>query len=138
VDAAVIGKSLRERLTLVPIAPERAVALVQGALKPHAAPLVSVRAQGAGMIACLVIKADEATVRRCLALGFELERGGDVVVGLAGEDAARLFQELRAEQRAWLEAPSGPRQTKVLLFADGVGLVSIEASGGTVVVTAAP
>jgi hypothetical protein len=133
----VIGKSLRERHTLVPIPAERAVTLVHGALKTHAAPLVQVRAQGPGMVACLVVKADEATVRRFRTLGFDLERGGDVVVGLLGADAARLFAELSATQRAWLEAPCGARETKVLLFADGVALVAIEAKDGIVTVTAA-
>ncbi len=67
-----------------------------------------------------------------------MKLGGTGVFGLLGADAARLFAPWPPHQRAWLETPCGPRETKVLLLAGGLALFSLEASAGKVVVTAVP
>jgi hypothetical protein len=134
----VIGKSPRERHGQAPLPDERAVALLNEHLRSHATPLVQVRAQDARMIACLVVGADEPALRLCRTLGFDMKPGGTGVFGLLGADAARVFAHLPAHQRAWLETPCAPRETKVLLVAGGTALLSVEANEGKVVVTAVP
>jgi hypothetical protein len=133
-----IGKSLRQRHVLDPLPAERAVAMLTDLLPAHAARLVQVRAQDARMIACLVVQADEASVRLCRRLGFDWKRGGTGVFGLLGPDAARLFTDLPAPQRAWLEAPCGPRETKVFLIAGGTALLTLDVTDGKVAITAVP
>ena len=124
------GKSLKERYVLGPLAPERAQAVLREMLASQAPHLVLVRAQDPRMIACLVVRAEPVSVRVCRSLGFAVKRGGTGVFGLLGEDAARLFPDLTAQQRAWLEAPCGPRETKVLLLAGGTALLSITTDAG--------
>jgi len=132
-----IGKSLRERHGLNVIDGERAVAIAREMLASHAKPIVEVRAQDPRMIACVVASADEASVRLCRRLGFDLKPGGAGVFGLLGTDAARLFPDFSAGQRAWLETPCGPRETKMLLLAGGTALFSLETKDGKVVITPA-
>ena len=135
-----IGKSLRERHALGLLSEDVAVATMTEMLGSHATPTVQVRAKDARMIACVVANADEASVRLCKYLGFRVPLGGSLVFGLLGADAARLLAArpdvgpLTAAHRAWLAAPCGPRETKVVLFASGVALVSVEANAGEVVV----
>ena len=131
-----IGKSLRERYELGPLSDERAVAATKELLASHGKLLVEVRARDARMVACLVVHADKPTLRLCRELGFDMKPGGSGVFGLLGADAAQLFPQFTETQRAWLEAPCGPRETKVLLVAGGTALVSIEASSGSVAITA--
>lgn len=135
-----IGKRLSERYGHGPALPDdRAIALLRERLGPDAAALVQVRAQGAQMIACLVVRADQAAVRLCRELGLEMRPGGTAVFGLAGPDAARTFHRLPAGQRSWLATPCAPRETKVLLVAGGgIALLSVEARAGEVAVTAVP
>ena len=133
-----IGKSLRERYALGPLPVERAVAVLKEVLPVQAPHLVEVRARGPQMIACLVVRADKPTVRLCRTLGVAVKAGGTGVFGLEGGDAARLFGELSLAQRAWLEAPCGQRETKVLLVASGTALLSLETSDGKVVITRGP
>jgi hypothetical protein len=135
---AMIGKSLRERYELGLLPEDRAVATMKAMLASHAKPLVEVRAQDPRMIACLVVRADKPALRLCRELGFEMKPGGTGVFGLLGTDAARLFAGLPEHQRAWLEAPCAPRETKVLLVAGGTALLSLETSEGKVVITAVP
>jgi hypothetical protein len=132
-----IGKSLRERYALGPLAEDVAIATMKELLATHAKLVVDVRAQDPRMIACLVVRADKPTLRLCRSLGFEMKLGGTGVFGLLGEDAARLFAELPAQGRAWLETPCGPRETKVLLVAGGTALLSLETSEGKVTITTA-
>jgi hypothetical protein len=131
-----IGKPLRDRHALGPLADARAIAIMNERLAPDAAALVGVRAQDARMIACLIVRADQAAVRLCRAIGLRMTLGATGVVGLLGADAARLFSELPASQRTWLETPCGPRETKVLLVAGGIATLSLETNEGQVVVTA--
>ncbi len=133
-----IGKSLRERHAPPALSAESAVGILKEMLVSQAAPLVQVRAQDARMIACLVVRANEAAVLLCRTLGFSMKLGGTGVFGLLGADAGRLFTQLPKGQRGWLETPCGPRETKVLLIAGGTALLSVESHDGTVVVTAAP
>lgn len=133
-----IGKSLRERWELGRLDADEAVALLKRMLAAHAKPLVEVRQRDARMVACLVAGADKPTLRLCRELGFTMRPGGAGVFGVLGADAARLFPALPEPERAWLEAPSGPRETKVLLVAGGIALLSLEAKDGAVTVTAAP
>lgn len=130
-----IGKSLRERYAQRLLSEDEAIALVHEMLASHAKPIVDVRVQDARMIACLVVRANEAAVRACRALGFDMKLGGTGVFGLLGADAARLFADLSAGQRTWIAAPCGPRETKVLLLARGIATLSIETNDGKVVVT---
>jgi len=131
-----IGKSLSERHTLGPLSPERAVAVLTEALASQAALLVEVRAQDARMIACLVVRADPASMRLCRALGFRVKRGGTGVFGLLGDDAAQLLADLPDSDREWLATPCGPRETKVFLVAGGTALLSLETNDGKVVIRA--
>ena len=132
-----IGRSLRERHGLGALAPDRAVAILNEALAAQAEHLVQVRVQDARMIACLVVRADQATLRLCRTLGFDVKSGGSGVFGLLGTDAARLFAHLSGPERAWLEVPCGPRETKVLLMsAGGSALLSLVTNDGNVTVTA--
>ncbi|MBX3206593.1 MAG: hypothetical protein KF764_16085 [Labilithrix sp.] len=133
-----IGKSLRERWELGQLDADKAVALLKQMLGSHAEPLVEVRRKDARMIACLVVGADKPTLRLCRELGFEMRPGGTGVFGVLGGDAARLFDTLPEPRRAWLEAPCGPRETKVLLVAGGIALLSLETSDGAVTITAVP
>lgn len=133
-----IGKSLRERHELGALDAETAVAVMTEMLASHAAPLVQIRAKDPRMIACLIVRADEATVRLCRKLGFKMKRGGTGVFGLLGTDAGRLFAELPAPRRAWLETPCGRRETKVLLVAGGIALLALETNEGRVEVRAVP
>lgn len=132
-----IGKPLSERSGLGPLKPERAVAILAENLEANAAALVQVRAQDPRMVACLVVRAGKAAVRLCLELGLAMRPGGTGVVGFMGSDAARLFPGLTDAQKAWLSASCGPRETKVLLLAGGIGLLSVETKAGQVVVTPA-
>jgi hypothetical protein len=129
-----IGKPLSERTGLGPLKPDRAVAILTENLQANAAALVQVRAQDPRMVACLVVRAGKAAVRLCLELGLAMRPGGTGVVGFMGSDAARLFPGLTEAQKAWLKAPCGPRETKVLLLAGGIGLLSLETKAGQVVV----
>ncbi len=131
-----IGKSLSERHTLGPLAPDRAVALLTEALASQAALLVEVRAQDARMIACLVVRANGASIRLCRMLGFDVRRGGTGVFGLLGEDAAQVLVDVSESGRGWLATPCGPRETKVFLVAGGTALLSLETNDGKVVITA--
>jgi hypothetical protein len=132
-----IGKSLNERHTLGPLAADDAIALMKELLGSQGKPLVEVRARDPRMVACLVARADEASVRFCRALGFRLSRGGTGVFGVLGSDAARLFADLAAHQQTWLETPCAARETKVVLVTDGKrALLSIDTSDGKVAITA--
>lgn len=134
-----IGKSLRARFELGPLSEDRAVAVMKAMLASHAKPIVEIRARDERMIACVVVRADKLAVRLCEKLGLEIGRGGTAVFGLLGADAARLFEDLSAERRAWLAAPCGPRTTKVLLVAEGgIALVAIETKDGQVTITPVP
>lgn len=133
-----IGKPLSERYTLGPLAADDAVALMKELLRSQGGPLVEVRARDPRMVAVLVARADEATVRFCRSLGFRLARGGTGVFGVRGGDAGRLFgPNLKDSQRLWLEAPCGARETKVVLVSGGgKAFVSIDTSGGEVALRA--
>jgi hypothetical protein len=133
-----IGKPLSERygIDLRPLDGDDAVAIVRERLAENGAALVQVRARDARMIACLFVRADATAVRLCRELGLEITLGGSGVVGLLGSDAARLFSNLAEPRRAWLEAPCGARETKVLLVAGGIAMLSIETNDGKVAVTA--
>lgn len=131
-----IGKSLQERHGLGALEADRAVAILTDVLARHAKPIVDVRANGPRMIACVVADADEANVRLCRRLGFELRSGGVGVFGVVGEDAVRLFPNLSATQSAWLTEPCAARETKVLLLAGGsTALLSLDANEGKLTIT---
>ncbi|WP_146647897.1 hypothetical protein [Labilithrix luteola] len=131
-----IGKSLNERYTLGALEADRAESILSGALPKHAALLVQVRSRDAKMIACLVVDADEATVRECRTMGFDVKAGGSGVFGLLGADLVRFFSRLPAHQQKWLETPCGPRETKVFLMAGGLALLSVETNDGKVAIKA--
>ncbi len=131
-----IGKPLSHRYVLGVLPSERAVATMTDLLAAQAAPLVEVRKQGPHMVACLVSRADQAAVRLCRRIGIAMKRDATGVFGLAGPDAAGLLPELSDAQRASLAVPCGPRETKVVLVAGGIALLSVEAHGGKVTVTA--
>ena len=135
-----IGKSLRERHTLAPLSNDAATSVMTSMLTTHAAPIVEVRAKDPRMVAVLVAHADEASARLCKSLGFRVTLGASLVFGLVGTDAVQLLGDgarvgvLTAAQRAWLSAPCGPRETKVVLLAAGFALLSLEAKDGQVTV----
>lgn len=131
-----IGKPLSQRYELGGLEPDKAAAVLEAQLATHAKPLVEVRAQDAKMVACLVVQADKLAARLCRDLGFEIRPGGTAVFGLLGADAARLFSPLSEAQRAWLAEPSGARETKVVLVAGGIALLSLVAEGGKVAISA--
>jgi hypothetical protein len=132
-----IGKSLSERYGMRNILPgTESVELLKAMLPSQAEYLVQVRAQDPGMVACLIVRADDASVRLCRTFGFEMTPGGTGVFGLAGPDLARAFPELPPHQRTWLATPCGLRETKVLLLAAGIGLLSLETIDGKVTITA--
>lgn len=133
-----IGKSLNERYKLGALDADRAESILAGALPKHAALLVQVRSRDPKMIACLVVQADEATVRECRTMGFDVKAGGSGVFGLLGSDVVKFFDRLPVHQREWLEAPCGPRETKVFLMAGGLALLSIETNEGKVAIKAVP
>ncbi|MDB4936814.1 MAG: hypothetical protein JWP87_3786 [Labilithrix sp.] len=133
-----IGKSLRERHTLSALPEERAVAVLRSMLASQAGHLVEVRAQDPRMIACLVVRADEASIRLCRALGFRVKKGGTGVFGMHGTDLVGFLPDLASHQRAWLETPCGPRETKVFLVAGGTALLSVETNEGKVAISAVP
>lgn len=127
-----LGKSLNARFALAPMLASRATTVLTQAMATQAAPIVQVRAQDAAMVACVVVRADRVTLRTCRALGLDIEEGKSGVFGLLGKDAARLFEGLRPHQIEWLEAPAGPRETKVLLLSGGFALVSLTTTEGKV------
>ena len=132
-----IGKSLNERFVLGLIPEERAVRIARESLQTQAAHLIAVRKQDPRMIALLFVDADKQVVRLCRELGLTLEPGGTGVMGLLGDDAARLFPEFPAHERAWLRVACAPRETKVLLFSEGRALLSITTDGRGVTIAAA-
>jgi hypothetical protein len=125
-----IGKSLSARYTLSPLAPDVAVAALKDALSSHGKLLVEVRASDPQMLACLIVRADEAAVRFCRTLGFRMRPGGSGVFGLRGEDAARVVPGLSPAEQAFVQTPCTVRQTKVLLISDGRALLSIDIEEG--------
>ena len=133
-----IGRSLNERYGVrAPLADARAI--LAEALPAVARSIIDVRAQGARMIACVIVRADDASVRLCRSFGFAMTPGGTGVFGLPGDDAARAFPELSPAQRRWLELPCGARETKVLLLAPGTaGTLSMHVEGGEVSISVAP
>lgn len=133
-----IGKSLNERYTLGALAADEAVATLKQMLASYAKPLVEVRAHDARMIACFVVRAHKPAIRFCRSLGLDVKAGGTAVFGLLGEDLARSLPQLTEEQRAWLLTPAGARETKVLLLAGGVALLSILTDEGKVSIRAVP
>lgn len=135
-----IGKSLRERHDIVGTIPsDKAVALLESVLGVHARHIIEVRTSDANMIACVVVSADEASVRLCKTLGFRMKPGGSGVFGLLGDDAARLFGSgLAPHAKAWMQAPCAPRETKVILIAGGIALLSLETRDGKVSIAAVP
>ncbi len=135
-----IGKSLNERYgKLLPLAPEDAVARLEEVLAARAKDVVEVRAQDERAIACVVLRADAGAVRLVRDLGLDVKPGGTAVFGLLGPDAAKAFETtLPQHQREWLARPCGARETKVLLLAGGIALLSIVAEGGKVSVAAVP
>jgi hypothetical protein len=133
-----MAKSHGETYALGPLTDDRAKAVLLEMLPSQAPHLVQVRAQDARMIACLVARANVASVRVCRSLGFDLKRGATGVFGLLGEDAARLFSHLPSHHREWLAAPCGPRETKVLVIAGGIGLLSLVTRDGKVEIAAVP
>jgi hypothetical protein len=136
-SSSVIGKPLSQRygIALHPLAAEEAAAIVRERLAEDGAALVQVRARDPRMIACLFVRADATAVRLCRELGLEMKLGGSGVLGVLGADVARLFADLVASRRTWLETPCGDRETKVLLVAGGIAMLSIEVSDGKAVVT---
>ena len=134
-----IGKSLNDRYGVRGILPaEDAVRILEEVLPTQAAFIVEVRAADPRMIACVVVRADEASVRMCQRFGLDVRRGGTGVFGLLGTDASRTFPDLTAEQRAWLEVPAGPRETKVLLVERGIARLAIETTDGKASISAVP
>ena len=116
----------------------RAVRSLTDALPTMGKDIIEVRARGRQMIACLVVRANLGGVRLCRSIGLEVRRGATCVFGLSGEDAARVFTPLSPRERAWLDAPSAPRETKVLLIAGGLSLLSVLARDGRVQISALP
>lgn len=134
-----LGRSLNARFgNLVTLAPEDAVAKLEAVLASRAEDVVRVRAKDARAVACVIADADEGVVRVCRGLGLDVKRGGTAVFGLMGTDAAKSFPMLAPHQKTWLEEPCGARETKVLLLAGGIALLSLVADGGKVTVTAVP
>jgi len=129
-----IGKPLSERygIELRSLDGPQAVAILRERLAVDGPALIQVRARDARMVACLFVHADATAVRLCRELGLELAPGGSGVVGLLGVDAARLISQLAESRRAWLERPAGPRETKVLLIAGGIAMLSITTTDGKV------
>ena len=125
-----IGKPLGARHALAKLDPARALAALQVVLAAQAAHLIAVRAKGPSMVACLVVNSDAYAVKLCRALGMDLKRGRTVVFGLEGDDASRWLEQLPKPDRAWLEAPCAERETKVLLVAGGLALISLETRDG--------
>lgn len=133
-----IGKSLNERYGILRgvLPAEDAVSILREVLEAQAEHLVRVRAEDARMIACLIVRADEPSVRLCKTLGFWMKPGGTGVFGLLGTEAVRTFPELSPPQRTWLETPCRARETKVLLLAaSGLALLSLETTDGNVTIT---
>ena len=133
-----IGKPLSERYELGRLDPAKAGAILEEILPTQAKPLVEVRAQDAKMVACLVVRADKLALQLCRDLGFDMRPDGTAVFGLLGADAAKLFVRLPDHQRKWLATPCGPRETKVLLVAGGIALLSLETHDGKVAISAVP
>ena len=131
-----IGRSLNERFVLGLIPEARAVALLEEEMPTQTAHLVEIRAQDPRMIAVLFVRADPRTVKLCRDLGMEIEAGATAVMGLLGDDAARLFPTLPEADRAWLREPCGARETKILLIGGGRALLSLVIDQGKVTVTA--
>lgn len=131
-----IGKSLGERYGLVSLAAEKATMLLGKALNSLGKPIIEVRQQG--LVACVVIEATKQAIQLCRHAGLEMKPGGSGVFGLSGSDAGSLIAALTPEQRAWLVAAPGPRETKILLIANGYALVALDVEGTKVTVRAGP
>ncbi|MBS2014552.1 MAG: hypothetical protein JST00_16820 [Deltaproteobacteria bacterium] len=131
-----IGRSLNERFVLGLVPGPRAIALLEEAMATQSRRIVDIRAQGATMIAVLFVNADRQAVKLCRELGMSLAKGATAVMGLEGEDAARLFPSLPEAERSWLREPCGARETKVLLISGGRAPLSLTIADGKVTVTA--
>jgi hypothetical protein len=134
-----IGKSLNARFGNLASLPEEVASARLSELlatPERAEDIIRIRARNDGAVAVVVLAADEGAVRACRALGLAMKPGGTAIFGLLGADAARLFPALTDLQRAWLRATCGPRETKVMLLAGGLALLSLFAEGGKVRVAA--
>lgn len=135
-----IGRSLRERFGTNNglLSSEEAIAGVREALASQTENLVRVRKQDAKMIACVVLRADDESVAFCRSIGLDMKEGGSAVFGLMGPDAAKALPHVTTHQKAWLEKPCGPRETKIALFAQGFALCSVETENGNVTISPVP
>lgn len=135
-----IGRSLGERFGASSglLTSEEAVAAVREALSTQGENLVRVRKQDAGMIACVVLHADDTAVAFCRSIGLEMKPGGAAVFGLMGTDAAEALVRVTEHQRTWLSTPSGPRETKIAIFAKGFALCSVVTENGQVTINPIP
>lgn len=130
-----IGRSLKERHGVLPLLPpDRAREALSSAMPKHGPDLVEVRKQG--LIAVMVLDAHDGSIRLLESIGLQIAPGGSAVFGLAGPDAAEMFPSLN--QRAWFEAPLGPKETRVVLVTAGLALVSIDVEPGGAVIRVAP
>lgn len=135
-----IGRSLGERFGAGGglLTSEEAIAAVREALATQGENLVRVRKQDAGMIACVVLGADDTAVAFCRSIGLEMTPGGSAVFGLMGTDAAQALARVTEHQRAWLTKPCETRETKIAIFAKGFALCSVVTANGQVTITPVP
>lgn len=132
-----IGKSLNARFENLAKLPEaEAVARLEELLRTpeRAEDVVRVRARNPEAVAVVVSRADGGAVRVCRSLGLDMKPGGTAIFGLLGTDAARVFPGLSETQRAWLEGAPAARETRVILLAGGLALLSLVAEAGKVAV----
>lgn len=130
-----IGRSLNERFVLGLLAGPRALALLESAMPSQSRHLVDVRSRDARMIAVLFVNADRQAVKLCRAIGMSLELGATAVMGLLGDDAARLFPTLPEAEQTWLREPCAARETKILLIGGGRALLSLTIADGKATAT---
>ena len=132
-----IGKSLNARFgNLANLTEAEAASRLEELLRSpeRAEDIVRVRTRNPAAVAVVVSRADAGAIRACRSLGLDVKPGGTAVFGLVGSDAARVFPALTETQRTWLEGAASARETKVILLASGIALLSLVAEAGKVAV----
>lgn len=127
-----IGKGLHDRHDLPALEDDLARRRMEEAMVQLGKAIVEVRARDPEMVACVVLRADDAAVRLCKKLGLRIKPAGSAVFGLLGKDAGAVLGSRASARKEWLATPSRATETKVVLVAGGIAFFTIVVEGGRV------
>lgn len=127
-----IGKGLHDRHDLPALDGVLARQRMEEAMVQLGKAIVEVRSRDPEMVACVVLRADDAAVRLCKKLGLRIKPSGSAVFGLLGKDAGAVLGTRARARKEWLATPSSAKETKAVLVAGGIAFFTIVVEGGRV------